>query len=456
MPEIKSEEEVCYEALMQYAKNGLKVLERIDEAKTLQVYKKLVNRKDGNQMSALHYAARGHFTPQIETFLNKLQAKVDIGNNLQQTPLMMACKKEADNDLERYYSSNPDLRCATDSREDYIRSYEAWKDFFDGHNEVVCETVNKLINNGSAWDAKDSSQKTAMHYAAKFEQIPQLCQLILQNKNKKPFNMTDMEGKTPFQIAISRGHVQAAIMLAPFSDITKRDASNATSLISAAASGHETVMLICSIMEKYYPENLKALLSAKDDDGQNALMVALKSAKFYSAQFLKKIDPDLRLQDKNLQGQNCLHLAVSSRNNSCVNLLMQDFNMLNTPDNKGNLPIHIATKVNAVSVIEILVKKSQPADLGIPNRAGMNALMCAMENNQTEAMEAIMKHCPNQLNDVDKQFRTALLIGVQNNSIECLRSFFKNSTNLNINRRDATGRGPIATAAANGHIEIVK
>ena len=144
-----------------------------------------------------------------------------------------------------------------------------------------------------------------------------------------------------------------------------------TPLFEAVEAGHEN-MVSCLL-------DLNSDVNIRDGDGCTALYVALDEDEDEIAELLLKkgADPDVGNKDIG-EDQTLLAWAASRRKISHVKLLLQHGTNPNLPGKSGMYPLHMAARIGAKNIIEILL--SERADPTLEDVSGCTPKMIAEKN----------------------------------------------------------------------------
>jgi len=88
-------------------------------------------------------------------------------------------------------------------------------------------------------------------------------------------------------------------------------------------------------------------------------------------------------------GETALHIVITRRDSTWLGYLLQKGANPNLADKKGTTPLMLATQLNYVEGIDLLVKKKVQVDQ--TNRSGETALILAVQLRNAEAVRALLK-----------------------------------------------------------------
>ena len=176
--------------------------------------------------------------------------------------------------------------------------------------------------------------------------------------------------------------------------------------------------------------------TSTDDDGNNSLLYAVKSANkdFLSRLILKGWD----LKVSNARGQNLLHVASSSEHSgshNCVQLILESltdddaWDMVSAVDKDGKTPLHYAAGRGKKEVILLLLNKGAGMEFGCCPFCLPQGFAGLLENNgqyvKTLTPGCVCLCCP---------FENVKVIDLRMQSIECV-SDTKTSDNVTVQVR---------------------
>ena len=88
-------------------------------------------------------------------------------------------------------------------------------------------------------------------------------------------------------------------------------------------------------------------------------------------------------------GETALHIVITRRDSTWLGYLLQKGANPNLADKKGTTPLMLATQLNYVEGIDLLVKKKAQVDQ--TNRSGETALILAVQLRNAEAVRTLLK-----------------------------------------------------------------
>ncbi len=130
-------------------------------------------------------------------------------------------------------------------------------------------------------------------------------------------------------------------------------------------------------------------INKKNDFDMTALLEALKANKDKTVKFLLKKDADPKIITKN--GINAIRLAVENNNEKMLKLFLKKGVNPSQKDVLGKTPIIVSIEKNYYKLTKILLKELKGFDIDMQDRNGKSLLMAAIENNDIELAENLIK-----------------------------------------------------------------
>ncbi|XP_076027422.1 transient receptor potential cation channel subfamily A member 1b [Genypterus blacodes] len=234
--------------------------------------------------------------------------------------------------------------------------------------------------------------------------------------------------------------------------LSEKDECGASPLHRAAAGGHVTlIQFITSVIDSQD-------VNSCDGQGNVPLHSAVEKNKVESCRALLDLGANPNVLNSALLSP--LHLAVSLRHNSLVELLV----LYNSTDSNlqgdlGNTPVMLACSINNFEALTILVKHG--AKLCTQNKLGHFAVHTAAFAGAKKAMEVILKTgeemgypSKDHINYLDKSKSSALHLAVRGGNIDTIRLCI--SAGAKINQQQVDKSTALHFACTQGAIEAVK
>lgn len=293
-----------------------------------------------------------------------------------------------------------------------------------GHNE----TVNLLLDRNADPEVKNDKGSTALYWAIRYE-FPKTVELLLKKGKANPNTSRKLGLVAPIVVAAAYGNVEITSLLLKHPDIDmnvkirggempihhaakegcpsivemlirrgalfdEQDETGDTPLLLAAKSGHVDIVqeLIRNganvthrnheghdawyfAMENEDNSLLQTLVTATRDhemSWRQPLCIAASSGRCEKVQFLLKMNIDPNTADAD--GNTFLHHAAMSNQSEVIDKFHQTIS-INTQNNRGNTPLHIACVRGYAKAIESLINCKAKAD--VKNKKGETALHVA-------------------------------------------------------------------------------
>jgi ankyrin repeat protein len=305
---------------------------------------------------------------------------VDAEDNNQQTALFYACKLEHDACLDVLLDYNVNVNKA-DSR---------------GVTPLILASVygnlsivTKLVNRGASLDAQDSGSRTALYYACDSGNShvavfllqrganPVLAcsnlttplmlgciegdktivsALLATNVDPMYVNLVDDHSMSALFHAASEGHGHiVGLLLGKNADVRVTSDTGATPLVAAAGLGD--VGIIKSILATLTPPSVRAAyINATDDEHRTAL-----------------------------------HVAANIGSCAVIKCLVENGASLDSVDDLGNTPLHLASLGKHVHAVKLLVDYSHNT-INHRNRNNKTVLYYALRSRSHDMIKHVMQH----------------------------------------------------------------
>ncbi|XP_038110432.1 uncharacterized protein LOC6052718 [Culex quinquefasciatus] len=233
---------------------------------------------DSGQNTILHYAAK-HGSVEMVQFLIDRSARIDVENNLGETPLFLAVRNNHLAVAELLIKTGANI-----SHKDHYSSYILHAAVKSGNVNLVKLILdyasNQNIDKATFIDCRDYAKRTPLHVAVQRDFQDVVAFLVSSKAN---VNAIDKDGESALHIASIHGHLE---------------------------------LVRCLIEGKANPNLLNS-------SRQTPLYVAIVSGHLEVVKFLRNIGPDIRRI--NHHKKSVLNAAVKSGNVELVKYLMKQF-----------------------------------------------------------------------------------------------------------------------------------
>jgi ankyrin repeat protein len=208
----------------------------------------------------------------------------------------------------------------------------------------------------------------------------------------------------------------------------------------------------------------------KDDNGRSLISLAVKSGNIGVIKLLIISGCKIEINNR------VLHDAAEINRSDIMEVLHAKFAInVNSVDEQGTNPVHIAATRNYPDVIKFCV--SIGGDTDILDGNGSSPLHLASEKGHLEAVECLLNHSTFGKYQLNKQGKTSFTIAAENNHAHLydilqlgdvmlraarvddsrgIRTCLTDGGNVNVNRKDQYGWTPLHRAAFKGRVESVK
>lgn len=405
------------------------------------------NAKNKDQDTALKYAvSKGH--RQIMNALLKAKANVNEKNHGDWTALAWA----TDRDKKDILLALLDHGANTESKNHAFLSAAS-----DGNRDTLGLLIKRGADIRAVWD-KRSIRDRALTNAVGRNHPVSLSEKDLNETAKflldlgADVNTRDYSGSTPLMLAIYADHLTIArALLDRGADVNRKSDCHClhrewTALMFAAWYGRTDI--VRPLLDKGADINAKCDQCDYIKNGSTALMIALtKSDRSEIAEILINRNADLNL--KNDEGQNALLLAAEhSKRNTLLTLLGKGLD-INQRDKGGNTALMHACWSCDIDKVQLLLDNG--ADVNTKNRHGETALMFAVkgrcEKSLTEIIRALLDKGHN-INDKTDEGKTTLMMAASLGNIGLVKTLLERGADAN--EKDIYGKTALDFAEKSG------
>jgi ankyrin repeat protein len=332
-----------------------------------------VNAQDNKHgHTALHWAIIGENRTAVEELLKRDDVDVNLKNNKNVTALHYASEwKNIPVELFRVILCN-----STDVvNAQKVNGWTALHDAIDNQSETA--TKQLLEHNDMDVNLKNNQNRTALHFACYWKNMPiDLLRIILE-KSTDVVNEQNKYGDTALHLAI-KGENRTAVkelLKRDDVDVNLKNNKNVTALHYASLWKNIPVELFRVILEKSTDINAQA------DNGKTALHVAIIGKNRTAVEeLLKHKDVDVNLNESNYN-LTALHFACRW-NDMPIDLfriiLEKSADVVNAQDKNGNTALHLAIALENRTAVEELLKRDD-VKVNVKNKKDRTVLHLAAQ-----------------------------------------------------------------------------
>ena len=258
-----------------------------------------------------------------------------------------------------------------------------------GHLEVT----KKLVLGGALVDVEANNGFTALDEAATAGQ-KEVAEFLLDNGARVTHRAED--SWTALHRAARGAHLDLAVLLLERgAEILAKDLKGNTPLHHAARAGS---LQTCVELLEYDQSLKKAQLTAIDNRGQTALNVAFFTAHYEVSKHLRTLEYAVLGTEPSTA--NKLTLSIENRNLvAATRLLDQNPTALETPDQDGQPPLHVAVQEGQLTITKALLARG--ANVDAKGYHGWHALHIAASLGNTDMVNLLLS------NNADVRARTS-------------------------------------------------
>ncbi|KAM9311933.1 ankyrin repeat and death domain-containing protein 1A [Gastrophryne carolinensis] len=334
------------------------------------------------------------------------------------------------------------------------------------------EKMKQLIQRGVDVRAKNSVDRTALHWAAGAGK-EQAVKLLLEHD--MPVDEEDCFGMNALLLGAWFGHLKVIqILVNAGAKLTSENKNGLNLLHCAAQRGHIKVLeFIMEDLEDVKVDKMDKLgrtafhlaaehgkmevvefligsgcqHSLKDKENNTALHLAAKSGHTDVLQKIVEIGVDLN--EKNLEGLTALHLATEGGHIDCVRILLEAGSDVNVQTEKGMTCLHYASSHGYEDIARILI------DAGININAVNNQKSSALHISVLQnflAMVKLLIDCECDLDITDHRLQTPLHVAAEHGRQDMAENILIAGVNLKL--QDKQGKTSLDVAARGNHINL--
>lgn len=337
--------------------------------------------------------------------------------------------------------------------------------------------IKLLLEQPIDLNEKDNDGRTALFHAVMLRRVSSVEALFLSTKLLK-LDIVDRQGWTPLRWAAKYGPSRIVEMLLDRgADFDAQDENGWTALRWAAYQGQKNVVkqlikykasitsdkdgwtllhwaaregrqwILQILIENQIP------LDFVNNEGHSALYCAVDYSQSRTAWLLINAGSDINAVDK--KGNTLLHLAITrykkSQDNSLIWLLLERGVDKNARNKLGLTPSHIAATAGYGSVLWLLLENG--ADMARVDNNRRTPLHWAIPEGHREIASLLLERAKNLVSVTDDQKQTALHIAALNGTLRIVQLLLRHGAKMD--NCDRSGFTPLHQAVRMQHHEVV-
>ena len=376
-----------------------------------------INIKSTSGATALHEAVRVGNINVINMLVNA-GADVNSRDGNSNTPLHMGSPAEVHRETAVLLigkGADPNLRDAHGDTPLHIaiilnRPLNVIEAFIDGKSDVYIRNI----------------QGQTPLYIAVREERTALIPVLLASGSE--IFAADDSGVTPFDMAVSFPNTIFNLMIVP-ETVNQRDSAGNT-MLHAAVRNRANPLQIARILDN------RALVDARNRDGDTALHIAVRMNQKESGEFL--ISRGANIFSLNSAGQSPLFLALSG---TSIREWIINPATINAKDGLGNSILHYAAEWKLNNVIPIIIRNGLSVEE--ENATGETPIFMAVKTNSPPTIKILLDNNAN-INARDTQGQSLLHTALRWNAKDSAQMLINN--NIDINSQALNGNTPLHDA----------
>jgi ankyrin repeat protein len=290
---------------------------------------------------------------------------------------------------------------------------------------------------------------TAMHHAVR-RGHHDIIRVLFQEDAKS--DIRDELGQQSIHLAAERGDEELLMDYPEFMEGHQPCKDGQTALHRAVLG--ECLTVVKLLLNKFGAE----MMDAQDSLGRTALHLSAELGQ-------RKIIAELICRNANMElkdssGRTILHYAAMNSNNDPVILdtllgyeileTLQEYDILNLPDNDGRMPLHYAASIGYVDYLNVLVNKTH---LGVKDSLGQTALEVAADAGHLPVIQFLLDKDIERKELPQASINTALHIAASAGDLEMAQALVKHGAS--ICSRDSGDKTALETALEQEHPTVI-
>ena len=375
----------------------------------------VINARDGNRNTPLHYAASWELTDAVSALIEK-GSDVNASNSSGETPLFSAVQTDNPRLVQLLLKSKANVNAHDNLGNTPLHHAVSWN---------AVKAMEILINNKADVDAKNSSGKTPLAVSARAGKLQVATILIDAGAN---VNATDATGRPVLSDAVERRQSEiATLLLKHKANVLIQDMYGANPYHEAAKTRNANLITIV--------RNAGANPLSRDSYGNSPFSIVIKEN---NALINAVLGDSLSLMDSD--GNTPLHIAVETKASANVlEMLIDKGYPINQRNGKGLTPLLEAIMMKQTSLAVSLLKNG--ADPFIFDNSGENAATVALKKGNEAVLESVIE---NTGSSQDFQGENILHYAAKTASAETIQKLL--ARNLDKEAKNRDGETPYAVA----------
>ncbi|KAL4233751.1 hypothetical protein ACF0H5_008431 [Mactra antiquata] len=443
IPRVESSNEIMNLTLHQCARMGDVKSAKILLSNMGGNIKKKINMLDEDDLTSLHYAAR-YNQLNIVKLLVENGASISPRDEEGLTPLHFAArfkregkKPKVEDDEEEEGDQNGGIK-PSDTAEDLV---------------AQSSVIHYLINKGADINERDIYGQTPLHYACmRGNEIA--CKELL-NYPSLTLEAVDKQGMTALHMAASHRQFGIVKMLIEKGvSLRCKDDENTTPLHAACTEGNVQIvrLLFRAAAKKDGWVTIKEMVNDKDIDGNTCLSLAVENGHYEVVKLCLEKRADVNVPNNIYMYP--LHLGAVNGDLRIVRLLIEHNARIDALNNEQATPLHKAAQYNHVQVVEFLVDRE--ADIERRDDENYTPLLLASVYGKAATVDLLIQK-EADVGAVDKNDKTAVFLAAEENQLSALETLLKYETVRGmINVSDRLDNDPLHIAAMKGYLPVVR
>ena len=375
------------------------------------------NTRRSEGLAPIHYAVINNYSGLINFLLDK-KIDVNIKSTSGATALHEAVRVGNIDVITRIINSGANVNSRDGNNNTPLHTGSP----AESHREVV----TLLLNSGADPNLRDDHGDTPLHIVITLNRQLDVIEAFL-NKNSD-VHIRNIQGKTPLYIAVQENRMSLIpALLKNGSEIFAADNSGVTPF-DIAVKENESIFNLLIVPET---------VNQRDSAGNTMLHAAVRN-RANPLQIARILDTRALVDARNRDGDTALHIAVRMNQKESGEFLISRGALIFSLNAAGHSPLFLA--LTSEPIRDWIIN---PATIVLKDGLGNNMLHYAAEWNLTNAIPIIIKNGLS-VDETNDRGETALFMSIKNNSPSAISVFLENNANINV--RDTQGNSGLHTA----------